>query len=43
MADFPRPAERPRYSVLTTLQDPQILLPPWEEGLGEFARALQRE
>jgi dTDP-4-dehydrorhamnose reductase len=37
-ADFPRPAERPRYSVLTTVQDPQILLPPWEEGLAEFAR-----
>jgi dTDP-4-dehydrorhamnose reductase len=42
-ADFPRPAERPRYSVLTTLQDPQILLPAWEEGLAEFARALQKE
>lgn len=37
-AEFPRPAERPRYSVLTTLQDPQILLPPWEEGLAEFVR-----
>lgn len=40
-ADFPRPAERPRYSVLTTLQDPQILLPSWEAGLTEFARDLQ--
>jgi dTDP-4-dehydrorhamnose reductase len=39
-AEFPRPARRPAYSVLTTLQDPQILLPPWEEGLAEFARAL---
>jgi dTDP-4-dehydrorhamnose reductase len=36
-ADFPRPAERPRYSVLTTMQDPEIVLPPWEEGLAEFA------
>lgn len=36
-ADFPRPAERPRYSVLTTIQEPKILLPPWEDALGEFA------
>lgn len=35
---FPRPAPRPRYSVLTTSQEPRILLPPWEEGLAEFAR-----
>lgn len=38
--EFPRPAPRPRYTVLTTWQDPQILLPPWEEGLEEFTRAL---
>lgn len=37
-SEFPRPAVRPRYSVLTTLQDPQIILPPWEEGLAEFSR-----
>jgi dTDP-4-dehydrorhamnose reductase len=42
-ADFPRPAERPRYSVLTTIQDPPILLPAWEEGLAEFARALRKK
>ncbi len=42
-AEFPRPAERPRYSVLTTLQDPQILLPPWEEGLVEFVRSVQQQ
>jgi dTDP-4-dehydrorhamnose reductase len=42
-AEFPRPAERPRYSVLTTLQEPHILLPPWHEGLAEFARALRSE
>lgn len=42
-ADFPRAAQRPRYSVLTTLQDPHILLPPWEEGLTEFAHALLRK
>jgi dTDP-4-dehydrorhamnose reductase len=40
-AEFPRPAERPRYSVLTTLQDPQILLPPWEEGLAIFAQKMR--
>jgi dTDP-4-dehydrorhamnose reductase len=38
-ADFPRPAPRPRYSVMTTVQEPEILLPPWEEGLAEFASA----
>ncbi len=40
-ADFPRPAPRPRYSVLTSVQDPEILLPPWEDGLTEFAKALR--
>ncbi|MBI3303579.1 MAG: dTDP-4-dehydrorhamnose reductase [Deltaproteobacteria bacterium] len=40
-SEFPRPAERPRYSVLMTLQDPPLLLPPWEEGLAEFAQALR--
>lgn len=39
-AEFPRPAPRPRYAVLATIQDPPILLPPWEEGLAEFARAV---
>jgi dTDP-4-dehydrorhamnose reductase len=40
-AEFPRPAPRPRYSVLTTIQEPVILLPPWEDGLAEFAKALR--
>jgi dTDP-4-dehydrorhamnose reductase len=39
--EFPRPAARPRYSVLTTLQDPTILLPPWEDGVAAFAQAVQ--
>lgn len=39
-ADFPRPAERPRYAVLATAQDPAILLPPWTEGVAAFARAV---
>jgi dTDP-4-dehydrorhamnose reductase len=33
-------AARPPYSVLTTLQDPQILLPAWEQGVADFARRL---
>jgi dTDP-4-dehydrorhamnose reductase len=41
-AEFPRPAQRPRYSVLTTIQDPRILLPPWEEGVAAFARAVRQ-
>lgn len=40
-SEFPRPAPRPRYSVLTTLQDPAILLPPWEDGAAAFAEAVQ--
>jgi len=40
-AEFPRPAERPRYSVLTTLQDPAIVLPPWEEGVAAYAAAVR--
>lgn len=40
-SEFPRPAVRPRYSILTTIQEPEILLPPWEDGLAEFARAMQ--
>lgn len=39
-SEYPRPATRPRYSILTTIQEPQILLPPWEEGLAAFAKAL---
>lgn len=39
-ADFPRPAERPRYAVLTTLHTPPLLLPAWEEGVAEFSHSL---
>jgi dTDP-4-dehydrorhamnose reductase len=39
---FPRLAERPRFSVLTTLQQPRIELPPWTEGLAEFCRRIRR-
>ncbi len=36
-ADYPLPAPRPAYAVLTSLQDPLISLPPWEEGVKAFA------
>ncbi len=36
-AQYPRPAQRPAYAVLTSLQQPLIHLPPWEEGVREFA------
>jgi dTDP-4-dehydrorhamnose reductase len=38
--DFSAPAPRPSYSVLTTIQDPRIELPTWQEGVNEFARRL---
>jgi dTDP-4-dehydrorhamnose reductase len=42
-SEFPRPAVRPRYSVLTSIQEPRILLPPWEEGLLEFSRKVHHK
>jgi dTDP-4-dehydrorhamnose reductase len=41
-AEFPRPAQRPAYSALTTIQDPLIFLPPWQEGLAAFVTAMQK-
>ena len=38
--EFPAAARRPAYSVLTTIQEPRIVLPPWQEGVGAFVRAL---
>lgn len=40
-AEFPRPAQRPRYSVLTSVQEPRIQLPSWKQGLKEFAAAVK--
>lgn len=40
---FPRPAPRPRYSVLTSVREPRIVLPSWEEGLDAFVMALGAE
>jgi dTDP-4-dehydrorhamnose reductase len=42
-SEFPRPAPRPRYSVLRTIQQPRILLPPWPEGIAEFAREIKAQ
>lgn len=38
--EFPMPANRPTYSVLTTIQASRIILPPWQEGVAEFANRL---
>lgn len=35
--EFPTAANRPTYSVLTSVQNPRIALPPWQEGVAEFA------
>jgi dTDP-4-dehydrorhamnose reductase len=40
-AEFPAPAVRPRNTVLTTIQEPRILLPPWQEGIEAFVRVLR--
>lgn len=39
---FPAPAPRPSYSVLTSIENPRIELPAWQEGLDEFAHRLER-
>lgn len=36
--EFPAPANRPAYSVLTTMHEPRLALPPWQEGVAEFVR-----
>jgi dTDP-4-dehydrorhamnose reductase len=35
-AEYPRPAPRPAYAVLTTTREPNFPLPSWETGLDEF-------
>jgi len=42
-SEFPRPAPRPRYSVLRTIRQPRIVLPPWQEGIAELARQLKTQ
>ncbi len=36
-AEYPLPAPRPPYAILTSIQDPAITLPAWEEGVREFS------
>jgi dTDP-4-dehydrorhamnose reductase len=40
--EFPTAANRPTYSVLTSVHNPHIALPPWQEGVAEFARRLAK-
>lgn len=37
-SEFPRPAVRPRYTPLISIQSPHLRLPTWEEGLDQFCR-----
>ena len=39
--EFPAPAARPRNTVLTSIQEPRILLPAWQEGVRAYACALR--
>lgn len=39
--EFPRPAPRPAYAALTSLQDPRIQLPDWRDGVARFAAAVR--
>jgi dTDP-4-dehydrorhamnose reductase len=40
--DFQASARRPPNSVLTTIREPRIVLPPWQEGLAEFASRYEK-
>jgi dTDP-4-dehydrorhamnose reductase len=40
-SEFPLVAPRPRYSVLRTIREPRIVLPPWQDGIAEFARQVK--
>jgi dTDP-4-dehydrorhamnose reductase len=40
-SEYPTPATRPPYSALVSLQQPRIGLPPWQDGLKEFAAAVR--
>lgn len=40
--EFLRPAPRPAYAALASLQDPRIQLPDWRDGVARFARDVAR-
>ena len=37
-SEFSRPAPRPVYAALTSLQDPRVQLPDWRDGVARFCR-----
>jgi dTDP-4-dehydrorhamnose reductase len=39
--EFIRPAPRPRYSILKTIQSPMIVLPEWRRVLAGLAKRLK--
>lgn len=39
-SDFLRPAPRPKFAALATLQSPCISLPPWREGVAAYASCI---
>jgi dTDP-4-dehydrorhamnose reductase len=40
-SEFPRPAQRPSFAALTTLQSPCIRLPPWKDGVAEYVSSIR--
>ncbi len=40
-SEYPTAAVRPPYSALVSLQQPRIGLPPWQDGVKEFAAAVR--
>lgn len=41
--EFTADAKRPAYSVLTSVQDPRIELPAWQQGVAEYAAKTSSE
>jgi dTDP-4-dehydrorhamnose reductase len=39
-ASFKQRARRPDYSVLTTVREPKLLLPRWQDGIRQFAEEM---
>lgn len=40
-SEFPQKAIRPAFSVLRTIRVPPVVLPPWQDGIEEFAREIR--
>ena len=40
-SEYPTPAARPPFSALVSLQQPRIGLPPWRDGVKEFAAVVR--